>query len=595
MCGIVGYSGDGEAWPVLLEGIKRLEYRGYDSAGIATVSDKIHVTKEKGEIAILEQRNDPSPGCSGIAHTRWATHGKPSKENAHPFTDCKGELALVHNGIIENFSTLKDELEKRGHVLKSETDSEMVAHLLEEAYRGDPLEALRAVSARLEGSYALVMVHSSHKGIVYGCKHQSPLVVGMGAGENLLASDVTPLLKHTQNVKFLEDGEFVEIGPKSVKIVDAKGKEINRNVVKIEWRLEDAEKGGFAHFMLKEIHDVPQAIRESIRGRLQEEVGGSLEERVRSVKLIACGTSYHAGLAGKYIIEEIAKIPATAEFASEYRYTAGPVERPLVVLISQSGETADTLAAAKEAKRRGCHTVAITNVVESTLARYCDRVVYTRAGPEIGVAATKTWITQVVAIVMLALEIGQNAGTLTPKAANECKKKLKELPRAVYNILDKEEDIQLLAKKLQGARSMFFIGRHLGYPTAMEGALKMKEISYIHAEGYAAGELKHGPLALLTDETPVVAIIPGDFTRGKMISHVKEVAARDAPVLAIGEEGDSELERLADWYLLLPPVDAIFSPVTFGVALQLLSYYVANLRGCEIDKPRNLAKSVTVE
>ena len=596
MCGIVGYTGDSQAWPILLEGIEKLEYRGYDSAGIAVISEgALQISKRMGEIEVLRNSVEPISGNYGISHTRWATHGKPSENNAHPFTDCSGKLALVHNGIIENFQSLKDGLLERGHTFSSETDSEIIVHLLEEKIDKDPLEALREVVSMLDGSYAIVMVHSDFPGIVYGARDQSPLVVGVSTGEGLLASDVTPLLKYTQKVVFMEDGDLVTIRPDGFDIVNVDGVPQDREITKIEWRMDDAEKGGYKHFMLKEIHEVPQAIRESIRGRVQKEATSATLMGARSIKLVACGTSYHAGLVGKYIMEELVGIPTTTEFASEYRYAAGGHERPLIILLSQSGETADTLAAAHEAKRRGCPTIAVTNVVGSTLARHSDKVVYTRAGPEIGVAATKTWITQIVALVLIALELGIETGEMSPKLAEEYRKGLRGLPRKVYNILDREDEFIDLADNIKDSENMFFIGRNISFPTALEGALKMKEISYIHAEGYAAGELKHGPLALLTKDTPVVAIVPGDSMYPKMISNIKEVAAREAPILTFGEEGDADIAKVSDWSLLLPKVDPIFSSVTFGVALQLLSYHVADKRGCSIDKPRNLAKSVTVE
>ncbi len=596
MCGIVGYTGDAEAYSLLLNGIKRLEYRGYDSAGIAVLNkNAIQISKERGEIAVLEEKNEVLSGQTGIAHTRWATHGKPSKENAHPFFDCKRKIALVHNGIIENFQPLKEELVERGHEFSSDTDSEVVVHMLEEEDADDPLESLRNVVSRLEGSYAIVMVHSDHPGKLFAARYQSPLVIGVGAGEMLLASDVTPLLKHTSKVIYVDDGELVKVSPEDYLIIDAEGDTVQKPISRVSWKLEDAEKGGYKHFMLKEIFEVPQAVRDSIRGRISEGLEGIGAWKIKNLKIVACGTSYHAGLVGKYIMEEVVGLPVTTEFASEYRYSSGSRERPLVILISQSGETADTLAAAREANKRGSFTVAITNVVGSSLSRECHSTIYTRAGPEIGVAATKTWITQIVALFLLSLEMGVELGTLSPKKAESYRRELRGLPRSIYNVLDMEEEIKSLSREISGSKSMFFIGRHINYPTSLEGALKMKEISYIHAEGYAAGELKHGPLALLSRETPVVALAPMDHTYSKMLANIREVAARDAPVLAIGEEGDREIGKFSDWTLLLPRVDPLLTPITFGVALQLLSYHTADLLGCSIDKPRNLAKSVTVE
>src|SRR5438552_1368451 len=479
MCGIVGYAGRRDALPILLDGLKRLEYRGYDSAGVAIVGSGLQVVKDKGFIANLEAQLPPLKGSTGFAHTRWATHGAPSKVNAHPHVDCTGKIALAHNGTIEQYE----------------------------------------------------------------------------------------------------------------------GRVVDREPQRITWSLEDAEKGGFEHFMLKEIHEAPQAIHETLRGRLANlEVDGFLSEGVTSVKLVACGTSYHAALVGKYVIEEIARIPASAELASEYRYSQGATERPLVLLISQSGETADTLGAAREAHRRGCKTLAICNVIGSSLSREVDKTIYTRAGIEIGVAATKTFIAELVVLYLIALKLGQDRGTLGYDELDRLKDQLRSLPRAAQYVLNKADEIRALAQKYGAeAKDMFYIGRHANYPVAMEGALKIKEISYIHAEAYAAGELKHGPLALLTSSTPVIAIVAQDPTYEKMRSNVGEVSARGSPVLAIGTEGDKELPKFVDDVIEVPSIPWIFSPVPVSVALQLFAYEAARMRDCPIDKPRNLAKSVTVE
>src|SRR6266699_2091805 len=522
MCGIVGYAGRRNALPILLDGLKRLEYRGYDSAGVAIVGSALQVVKDKGFIANLEAQLPPLKGTTGFAHTRWATHGPPSKVNAHPHVDCHGKIALAHNGIIENFASLREKLEAGGHTFVSQTDTESVLYVM--------------------------------------------------------------------------DKEMVVITPKGVELKDLEGRAVKREPQRITWSLEDAEKGGFEHFMLKEIHEGPKAIQETLLGRLANlEVNGFLSEGVTSVKLVACGTSYHAALVGKYILEEIARIPASAELASEYRYSQGPSERPLVILISQSGETADTLGAAREARRRGCKTLGITNVLGSSLTRETDLTLYTRAGIEISVAGTKTFYAQLVVLYLIALKIGQDRGALGYDELDSLKDHLRSLPRTVQYVLNKADEIRALAAKYGNARDVFFIGRHVNYPIALEGALKLKEISYIHGEAYAAGELKLGPLALLSPATPVVAISVKGPTYEKMRSNVGEVSARGSPVLAIGTEGDKELPRSVDDIIWIPDVPWIFSPVAVSVALQLFAYEAARLRGCPIDKPRNLAKSVTVE
>ncbi len=596
MCGIVGYAGRRNALPILLDGLKRLEYRGYDSAGVAVVGSALQVVKDKGFIANLEAQLPALKGTTGFAHTRWATHGPPSKVNAHPHVDCHGKIALAHNGIIENFASLREQLEARGHKFVSQTDTESLVHLIESYYDGDLEEAIRKALHDVHGSYAILAVHADEPGKVVGARNESPLVVGLGPDENFLASDVPALLRYTDRVLYVMDKEMVVITPKGVQVKDLEGRAVEREPQRITWSLEDAEKGGFEHFMLKEIHEGPKAIQETLLGRLANlEVNGFLSEGVTSVKLVACGTSYHAALVGKYILEEIARIPASAELASEYRYSQGPSERPLVILISQSGETADTLGAAREARRRGCKTLGITNVLGSSLTRETDLTLYTRAGIEISVAGTKTFYAQLVVLYLIALKIGQDRGALGYDELDSLKDHLRSLPRTVQYVLNKADEIRALASKYGNARDVFFIGRHVNYPVALEGALKLKEISYIHAEAYAAGELKHGPLALLSSATPLVAISVKGPTYEKMRSNVGEVSARGSPVLAIGTEGDKELPRSVDDVIWIPDTPWIFSPVAVSVALQLFAYEVARMRGCPIDKPRNLAKSVTVE
>src|SRR3990172_3955738 len=596
MCGIVGYAGRRSALPILLDGLKRLEYRGYDSAGVAIVGSGLQVFKDKGFIANLEAQLPPLDGPTGFAHTRWATHGPPSKVNAHPHVDCTGKIALAHNGIIENYVSLREKLEARGHKFVSQTDTESLVHLIESYYDGVIEAAVRKALHDVRGSYAILVVHADEPGKVVGARNESPLVVGLGPDENFLASDVPALLRYTDKVLYVMDKEIVVITPKGVTIQDLEGRPVSRESQRITWTLEDAEKGGFEHFMLKEIHESPKAIHDTLLGRLANlEVNGFLSEGVTSVKLVACGTSYHAAMIGKYIIEEIARIPASAELASEYRYSQGPSDRPLVILITQSGETADTLGAAREARRRGCKTVGITNILGSSLSREVDVTLYTRAGIEIAVAGTKTFIAQLVVLYLIALKMGQDRATLGYDELDRLKDQLRSLPRAAQYMLNKAEEIRALAKKYGNARDIFYIGRHANFPVALEGALKLKEISYIHAEAYAAGELKHGPLALVTPSTPVIAVAVHDPTYEKMRSNIGEVSAREAPVLAIGTEGDKELPRFVDDVIEIPEIPWIFSPVPVSVALQLFAYEVARMHGCPIDKPRNLAKSVTVE
>jgi len=596
MCGIIGYAGYRQAYPILLDGLKRLEYRGYDSAGVAIVGSGLQVVKDKGYIAHLEETSEPVPGVLGIGHTRWATHGPPSKENAHPHVDCAGEIALVHNGIIENHAELRERLEKAGHVFRSQTDTETAVHLIESHYKGDLEAAVREAIRGIEGSYAIAVIHAKEPDQVVAARNESPLVIGLGTDENFLASDIPALLKHTNRVVYVMDREIVVLSKDGVKITDFEGRRVAREPQRITWSLEDAEKGGFEHFMLKEIFEEPQAIHDTLLGRVAEpETDSFFKNGYTNIKLVACGTSYHAALVGKYVLEEIARVPTTAELASEYRYSRAPADRPIVILISQSGETADTLGACREANRRGCKTFAIVNVIGSSLAREASRTMLTRAGIEIGVAATKTFVAQLAALYLLAIRIGLERGTLGVEEANRLNEELRRLPRAVQAVLNEAPYIEGLAQKYAKVRDMFFIGRHLGFPIAMEGALKLKEISYIHAEAYAAGELKHGPLALVGPETPVVAIAVRDSVYEKLLSNVREVDARGAPVLAIGTEGDKELRKFVDDVVYVPATNPLFAPVPVVVALQLFAYHVARVRGCSIDKPRNLAKSVTVE
>jgi len=601
MCGIVGYVGGKNAQPILLDSIKRLEYRGYDSSGIAVAGKSgLHVHKRVGEIKNLEAALPTLEGTSGIAHTRWATHGPPTENNAHPFVDNGGRIALIHNGILENYEAIKERLMAKGVKFSSETDSEVLVHLIAEhmrTERGDLVIATRKALTEIGGSYAIAIV-PKEGGRIVAARKDSPLVVGLGTGENFVASDVPALLKFTNRVIYLDDGEMVVLDKGSVTVMDMEGNVKEKEVSTVEWTLEDAEKSGYKHFMLKEIFEQPKAVRDTLRGRIPElDLGMEkvFDDTIDKVSIVACGTSYHAGLVGKYMFERLAGIPTTVNQASEFRFAPSVDQNTLVVAITQSGESLDTLMAIREAKNRGCRTAAICNVVGSAIMREVDYTFLTRAGPEIGVAATKTFSTQLVALVLMGTYMGRVRGNMAPEDVRNMVKTLRNLPRDIQMLLSTAGAIKLTAEWIAPATSAFFIGRNLNYPSALEGALKLKEISYIHAEGFAAGELKHGPIALFTKETPVVAIAIKDVTYQKMVGNIKEVSARGAPVIAIGFEGDTDLGRYADIVLSIPPIMDILSPVLTVVLMQLIAYYVADVRGCSIDKPRNLAKCVTVE
>jgi glucosamine--fructose-6-phosphate aminotransferase (isomerizing) len=627
MCGIVGYIGNRQAQPILLESLKRLEYRGYDSAGVAIVSNGEHkkktqknqknqktskkskkvpensrviVYKDKGTIRNLDsQLKDIIYGQTGISHTRWATHGKPSKINAHPHTDCSSKIALVHNGIIENYRVLKENLIKKGHKIISDTDTEILVHLIEENYNGNIEKAVRKSLKQVVGSYGIGVLHIDEPDKLIAARNESPLIIGVGSKENFIASDIPAVLKYTNRIIYLHNEEISVIKKDSIKITDLDGKTVKRDYQKVTWNLEDAEKGGFEHYMLKEIFEEPKAIREVLRGRVDEIIFPDLsifsDSIFNGIKIIACGTSYHASLTGKYLFERLTRLPTTVELASEYRYSDPTKETPLVVLITQSGETADTLAAAREATRRGSATIGITNVVGSSITREVDDVIYLRAGPEISVAATKSFVAQLITLYLTALFLAESFGHIKPEPAKELKETMRSLPSIIERVLDNADEIKRVAKTLADANDIFYIGRNLNYPSALEGALKLKEISYIHAEGYPAGELKHGPLALLTNKTPVIALAPGDHTYDKIVSNLIEASARNAPVIAVTSEDNRDLEKIVDGVLYYPEVPPLFSPIPIAVVLQLLAYYIAKERDCPIDQPRNLAKSVTVE
>lgn len=604
MCGIVGYNGFREANKVLIDCLKRLEYRGYDSAGIGIIDKKLCVFKEVGEISNLEKEIPTIKGNIGVSHTRWGTHGKITKENAHPHVSCNKKLAVVHNGIIENFKTLKEYLEKKGHTFISQTDSEVIVHLINEEYKGNLENAVFSALKKIKGSYAIAVVCEDEPKKLVGARKESPLVIGVGDNENFLASDVTALLKYTKQVVYLEDGELCVLNKNSIKVFDENKKEIKKEKNTIEWDFKDAKKSGFPHFMLKEIYDQPDTIHRALRGRiseidrsvdLPEAVEKLLTNSMDSIHIVACGTSYYAGLIGKYLIEQITDIPVFVEISSEYRYFGIKNKSSLVIAITQSGETADTLAALKEAKNSGCKTLVITNVIGSTATRIADGYILTQSGPEIGVAATKTFTSQIIVLFLIALKTAIIRGKLSSDEVYHHILQLKELPREIRHVLDRSDKIAEIAKDFKDTKSIFFIGRGINYPLSLEGALKLKEISYIHAEGFAAGELKHGPFALLTKDTPVVAITTLDSTYDKMISNIGEVKARGPQVIAIANDNDTEIEKHADFVIRFPSNSKMLSCFPVIVILQLLAYHVANLRGCPIDKPRNLAKSVTVE
>ena len=605
MCGIVGYAGSGNAPQILIEALKRLEYRGYDSSGIAVhEKDGLTIHKKQGRITVMEEALPELAATVGIGHTRWATHGEPSDANAHPQVDSSGDIAVIHNGTLENYADLRSGMEAAGIEFSSGTDSEVLPHLVARHYDGDLLAAVRAALGQVTGAYAIAVLHAAHPGEIVAARNESPLVVGFGEGENFLASDAPAIVKYTQRVAYVRNGELVRLTADSVEISDMAGNTREPEIEELDWSVEDSERGGYAHYMLKEIFEQPRALQESLLPTLAEAIidGLDLDWRIGSISIVACGTSLHAGLVGKYVIEQLTAIPVNVYHASEFRYSP-PVQnvggmlsaRPLVVLISQSGETADTLAAARVARQQGAHTVAICNVGGSSLTREVDGVLLTRAGPEISVAATKTFLVQMQALYMLAVHLAYSRKSMDLPQLRRWEQELRRLPHYVGQVLERRSAIARLASSLTQASSLFFIGRNLGYPIALEGALKLKEISYLHAEGYPAGELKHGPLALLSPQTPVIAIASQDHTHAKLVSNMEEVAARGAPLLVVAQEGDADALRLSEQVITLPASDPVLMPFTAGVALQLLAYHVADELGCEIDKPRNLAKSVTVE
>ena len=610
MCGIVGYTGPREAGPILIEGLKRLEYRGYDSAGIALVDDAgdLFVEKRAGKLLNLQTAiADRTPHAAiGLAHTRWATHGRPNDLNAHPHQDCTGEITVIHNGIIENFRELRDELEARGHTLTSETDTEALAHLVEEAYQGDLADAVRSALRRVDGAYAMVVMHRGEGDRLVGARQNVPLVVGIADGESFLASDVGAILAHTDQVIFLEDGDVADIRPRGVVITDLAGTLLERPVTTIDWSPEAAEKGGYEHFMLKEIHEQPEALSQSITGRVDrhgrihvEELAG-LEEMLRTttrVELVACGSAYYASMVAATAIQSWTGMPARANVGSEFRYGPPPLdEHTLVIAVTQSGETADTIAPTRLARERGCPVIAVTNTVGSAITREADAVLFLQAGPEIAVVASKTFVTQLTTLVILAAAIAKIRGTLPDDEELALGAALRALPAAAAKALEAATlTAPDLARRYVNSRGFMFVGRGASYPAALEGALKLKEVSYVHAEGYAAGELKHGPISLLDAECPLVAVATRSGVYDKLISNVMEGRARDARVIAVATEGDTAIEHYADDVCWVPDTHETLSPVLAVIPLQLFAYHVAVVRGTDVDQPRNLAKSVTVE
>jgi len=631
MCGIVGYVGAKDCAPILVEGLRRLEYRGYDSAGLALHTGHagrgIEIVRAVGKLANLEAalKKNPLAGTTGIGHTRWATHGRPSEANAHPHV--AGKVAVVHNGIIENHVALRRELEVRGAHFSSDTDTEIVAHLVDEALRGGAgrlVDAVRAALARVRGAYAIAVLGADAPGEIVVAKSDSPLVIGLGAGEMLCASDIPALLAHTRDVVFLHDGEVALLTRDGAEITSLTGERVTRAPRTIDWSPTQAEKGGYKHFMLKEIHEQPRAVEDTLRGRVDlaegdvvgEEIGISpeLARRIRRVYFVACGTSAHAAMAGRYWIEQLARLPSVVEIGSEVRYRE-PVFGPddLVVAVSQSGETLDTLAAAKTAKAHGAHVLAVANVIDSAIPRMSDAALYTHAGPEIGVASTKCFTTQLVAVLLLAVYLGRCRGTLAQNEARRILDALTKVPHQMRDVLGKADELRYLAKKYVRSPHMLFLGRGTGFPVALEGALKLKEISYIHAEGYAAGEMKHGPIALIDEEMPVVVVCPRDAHYEKTFSNMQEVKAREGQIIAIATQGDNDVRTMlaADAaprstrrasapppevdIVEIPEASPEVLPLLEVIPLQLLAYYMADLKGTDVDQPRNLAKTVTVE
>jgi len=608
MCGIVGYVGNGNTRDMLIDSLSMLEYRGYDSAGLALACpDDMKVIKTTEMISKLKEIVPSSIyACAGIGHTRWATHGKPSDANAHPHQDCTHRIAVAHNGIIENYQELKERLIQNGHLFVSETDTEVIAHLIEECYKGDTLTAILETVRQLAGSFALLIVNEDEPDKLFAVKKDSPLVLGIGEGQYFVASDATAFAKYTKKVLYLKDGDAAVITKAGVYVCDFNGIRVVRPIQTLEWNTEESGVCGYAHYMLKEIHEQPKSLNDAMIARI-DALKGTIDlselnlttdqiARFRRVIVVACGTSYHAGLLGKYAIERLTDLPVSVEIGSEFRYASRLLTQDtLIIAISQSGETADTIAAVKDAVQKGIHVIAITNVFGSTITREASSTIYMHAGPEIGVAATKTFTSQVMVLYMLALYLSKQRDSLSPQDLKQMIVSLKSVPQKVQQVLEQEAYINEMSRLFASSGSFFFIGRNMNYPVALEGSLKIKEIAYVFSEGFAAGELKHGPIALITTQVPVVAIATRSPTYDKTISNIKEIMARDAMVVAIASESDNSIDQLTKLVIKVPDACEFTSPILSSVVLQLLSYYTALYRGCPIDKPRNLAKSVTVE
>jgi glucosamine--fructose-6-phosphate aminotransferase (isomerizing) len=608
MCGIIGYIGTRGATPLLLEGLKRMEYRGYDSAGVAVMNGSgVETRKAAGKISQLERAlvSSPVEGDLGIGHTRWATHGVPNECNAHPHVDCKGDIAVVHNGIIENSGTLKQGLEARGHEFASETDTEVIAHLIEEAFDGNLEDAVIEALWQIEGTYGIAVVSSKDRNKIVAARKGSPLLLGLGDGEYYVASDVSAILAQTREVVYLDDGDVAVLTRDGYTVLNQRAQQLERGVSKIDWDLDQIERGGFDHFMLKEIFEQPATVENAMRGRLLPDLGTSKlgglnmtdEELLRfdNILITACGTSWHSALIGEHMLESLARIPVEVEYASEFRYRNPVVtDKTLCIVISQSGETADTLAAMREAKSRGARTYGIVNVVGSTIARESDGGIYVHAGPEIGVASTKAFTSQVIALLLFTLKLAR-LRNLSMVDGKEIIEEMQKLPSKIQKILDRAPEIEKIAEEFKNAQNFLYLGRGYSFPTALEGALKLKEISYIHAEGYPAAEMKHGPIALIDEKMPVVFVTPHDSVFDKVVSNVQEVKARGGRVIAITTRDEHALEGKLDYEFRIPETKDMLTPVLASVPLQLLAYYIAVKRGANVDQPRNLAKSVTVE
>lgn len=607
MCGIVGYIGNKTAVPILINSLKKLEYRGYDSAGVAVLNDaNIKVVKSKGRLSVLEEKlaADTPPGTIGVGHTRWATHGEPSDLNSHPHLSHSGSIAVVHNGIIENYLELKEFLESQGYVFLSETDTEVVAHLIDYLYKGDLVKAVTEAINKIEGSYALGVICKDCADRFVAARKDSPLVVGLGKDENYIASDIPAILEYTRDIYILEDREIVLLTPNDVKVYNNYGVPVKKEVFKVNWDVTAAEKSGYEHFMMKEMCEEPKVIKDTVNPRIKGEsivldnINFSCEElkNLNKIYIVACGTAYHAGVVGKYVIEKLAKIPVEVDVASEFRYRDPLVtDRDLVIIISQSGETLDTLFALRESKKKGARVLSIVNVVGSSIARESDDVLYTWAGPEIAVASTKAYNTQLSALYLIALDFAYKLGRIEKDFYISVIEELKSIPQKIEAVLDNKEVIQKFASQHYNAKSIFFIGRGLDYALSLEGSLKLKEISYIHSEAYAGGELKHGTIALIEEGTLVICPMTQDNLIEKTISNIKEVKARGAVVLAITKESSKLVNKAADVVVTVPDVDSLIAPILAVTPLQLFAYYMALQKGCDVDKPRNLAKSVTVE